>query len=136
MKTINEFKKGDIVTRVKPGKELNAINFFNEEPMVFGADRSYIGEKLIFVGLANGCAYFKRTNPLEIRIFGDKLIDLPLDVFEDGWDNWIDPNSLLDEEEFDDKKKLDDEELKKMIQKAINDEDYELAQKLNNILKK
>ena len=137
MKTINEFKKGDIVTRVKPGKELsNVVNFLIKEPINSGGDRSYIGEKIIFVGIANGCAYFQRTNPLELKIFGNKLIDLPLDIFSEGWEFWVDPNSFLEDKEFEEKKILDNEELEKMHKKALEEENYELANKLKNLIKK
>ena len=71
MKSIYEFKKGDIVTRVAPAKSLGK-SLFNPEGQ---GDRSYQGDKLIFVGIANGCIYLKRTDILELRIFGNKLID-------------------------------------------------------------
>ena len=51
MKSIYEFKKGDIITRVSPAKSLGR-SIFNPEGV---GDRSYQGDKLIFVGVANGC---------------------------------------------------------------------------------
>ena len=70
MKTIYDFNKGDEIVRVVPAKEYST-----------GVrDRSYMGEKLIFVGIANGQIYFKRTDSFSISIFGDKLLNLSLDT--------------------------------------------------------
>ena len=130
MKSIYEFKKGDIVTRVAPAKSLGK-SLFNPEGQ---GDRSYQGEKLIFVGIANGCIYLKRTNVLELKIFGDKMIDLELDIFSDGWDYYIDPNSLL--EGIDETIIISTGGLKEAIVKAIAEENYEAAEKLTKLLEK
>ena len=130
MKSIYGFKKGDIVTRVAPAKSLGK-SLFNPEGT---GDRSYQGEKLIFVGIANGCIYLKRTNSLELQIFGDKMIDLELDIFSDGWDYYIDPNSLL--EDVDETTFVSTEGLKEAIQIAISKENYEAADKLQKTLNK
>ena len=47
MKTIFEFKKGDKITRIKPANG-------------FG-DRSYMGDELVLIGIANGQIYFKNN---------------------------------------------------------------------------
>ena len=130
MKSIYEFKKGDIVTRVAPAKSLGK-SLFNPEGQ---GDRSYQGEKLIFVGIANGCIYLKRTNELELKIFGDRLIDLELDIFSDGWDYYINPNSLL--EAIDETILVSTEGLQDAIIKAIAEENYEAAEKLTKLLEK
>ena len=130
MKSIYEFKKGDIVTRVAPAKSLGK-SLFNPEGQ---GDRSYQGEKLIFVGIANGCIYLKRTNVLELKIFGDKMIDLELDIFSDGWDYYIDPNSLL--EAIDETILVSTDGLQDAINKAIAEENYEAADKLQKTLNK
>ena len=90
MKSIYEFKKGDIITRVEPSAPLGKGGFFGDEGF---QDRSYIGERYILAGIANGCVYLKRTDEIENKIFGDRLIDLPLDIFENGWNYWIDPQT-------------------------------------------
>ena len=130
MKSIYEFKKGDIVTRVAPAKALGR-SIFNPEGT---GDRSYQGDKLIFVGIVNGCIYLKRTNALELQIFGDKMIDLELDIFSDGWEYYIDPNSLL--EDIEETILISTDGLKEAIEKAIAEENYESAEKLTKLLEK
>ena len=129
-KSIYEFKKGDIITRVSPSKSMG-ISILNPEGI---GDRSYQGEKLIFIGIANGCIYLKRTNELELKIFGDKLMDLELDIFSEGWDYYIDPNSLL--EDADETTFVSTDGIKEAIQIAISKENYEAADKLQKTLNK
>ena len=129
-KSIYEFKKGDIITRVSPSKSMG-ISILNPEGV---GDRSYQGEKLIFIGIANGCIYLKRTNELELKIFGDKMIDLELDIFSEGWDICVNPLMLLEDDEVENIM-ASDKELRKQIDLALADENYELAEKLINKLK-
>ena len=131
MKSIYEFKKGDIITRVEPSAPLGKGGFFGDEGF---RDRSYIGEKYILAGIANGCIYLKRIDALEIRIFGNKLIDLPLDIFENGWNYWIDPQTLL--EDIDETLYVSTNNLQEAINKAIEEENYEAANKLKKLLDK
>jgi hypothetical protein len=129
-KTIYGFKKGDNITRIEPAKQCGTT--------IFGTpgcrDRSYIGDRLIFVGIANGCVYLKRTDIVEQKIFGSRLIDLELDIFSEGWDYYIDPNKLL--EDLDESIIMSKEQILDQISKAIVDENYELAAKLKKQLKK
>tara|TARA_R110000824_G_scaffold54915_4_gene151442 strand:- start:958 stop:1335 length:378 start_codon:yes stop_codon:yes gene_type:complete len=118
MKTIYEFKKGNEVVRIVPAKSLNNIR-----------DRSFMGEKMIFVGIANGQIYLKRTNQLEIRLMGESLLNISLDIWDDGWDTWIDPMTLLDNE-------IDAIHIEDKLFDALTAEDYELAEKLKDILTK
>jgi len=118
MKTIYEFKKGDEVVRIVPAKPINNIQ-----------DRSYMGNKMIFVGIANGQIYLKSSNQLEIRLLGDSLINLSLDIWDDGWDTWVDPLTLLDNE-------IDPIHIEDKLFDALTAEDYELAEKLKDILTK
>lgn len=84
MKTIYDFKKGDEIVRVQSAK-----------PYSTGLrDRSYMGEKLIFIGIANGQIYCQRTDALSLKIFGDKTLGLSLDLWDEGWDLFIDPKTL------------------------------------------
>jgi len=131
MKSIYEFKKGDIITRVEPSKTLGKGGFFSDEGF---QDRSFIGEKFIFVGIANGNIYCKRTCPTELKIFGDKLVDLALDIFTDGWDKWVDPYSLL--VDMDETIYVSTDNLQEAIDKAIEEENYEAANKLKKLLDK
>ena len=131
MKSIYEFKKGDIITRVEPSKTLGKGGFFSDEGF---QDRSYVGDKLIFVGIANGNIYCKRTCPFELKILGEGLIDMALDIFSDGWDLWIDPLTLL--EDIDETLYVSTDNLQEAINKAIEEENYEAANKLKKLLDK
>ena len=131
MKSIYEFKKGDIVTRVAPAKALGK-SIFNPEGQ---GDRSYQGDKLVFVGIANGCIYLKRTDILELKIFGDKLLELPLDIFSDGWNYWVDPYDLLEDGKLDEIL-ISKDGLKEAMAKAIAEENYEAAAKFKKLLNK
>ena len=123
MKTIYEFKKGDEIVRIIPARPLN--DMMGREVR----DRSYLGEKMIFAGIANGQIYLKRTDYLSIQLFGNKLIDLPLDLWDDGWDTWRDPETLLENI-------ICAETLLEKLEKALKDEDYELANKIKKLLNK
>ena len=123
MKTIYEFKKGDEIVRIIPAKPL--IDIMGKEMR----DRSYLGEKMIFAGIANGQIYIKRTDYLSIQLFGDKLVDLPLDLWDEGWGYWVDPETLLENI-------ISDETLEKKLNKALSEEDYELANKIKKLLNK
>ncbi len=120
MKTIYEFKKGDEIVRVE-----------NAKPIQEGGirDRSYVGEKMIFAGIANGVIYLKPTTIISTFLAGkEKLMDLPLDTWDEGWDYWVDPNTLLDNI-------LDEKQIKSKLSEALDEENYELADKLQKMLK-
>ena len=121
---IYEFKKGDEIVRVEPAKPYSTerIGLFGQKEGGV-RDRSYIGEKLIFVGIANGLIYCKRTDSYALKVFGDDLLEIPLDFFDEGWEFYTDPSKLLGG--FEDSKMI-----KKQIETAIKNEDYELAKKL------
>ena len=122
MKTIYEFENGDEVVRIEPAKDLS--NILGETIR----DRSYIGEKMIFVGIANGVIYLKPTEKVSIFFSADGFIDLPLDIWDEGWDHWVDPETLLNNV-------LDDRQIKSKLADAIAEENYELANKLQKMLK-
>ncbi len=58
-KSILKIEKGSIITRI-----LYAEN----------GDRSYMGEKLKFVGIANNRIYFQRLSAFSIQVFGEDKI--------------------------------------------------------------
>ena len=131
MKTIYDFKKGDEIVRVQSSKTYSPVRiglFGQEEGGV--RDRSYIGEKMIFIGIANGQIYCQKTDKLELAIFGDKLLELALDIWDEGWDLYVDPKKLLEGFE----PKMDNQIIEEQIKKAIENEDYELAEKLKSKL--
>jgi hypothetical protein len=115
MKTIFEFKAGDKITRLKPAEQFN--------------DRSYMGDELTFIGIANGKIYFNnKKSP-----FGEEYISgVNLDLWKDGWDYYVDPKNLLEGKEH----IISSISIQEQIQRAIDNEDYELAEKLTKIIKK
>jgi len=132
MKTIYEFKKGDKIVRVQPAKPYSdeRINIFGQKEGGI-RDRSYLGEMLIFIGIANGCIYLQRTDKLNIIVFGNDIIKLALDIWDEGWDLYFDPINLLIGLE----QELDKKTIEQQIQDAIECENYELAEILKQKLK-
>lgn len=126
---INEFKKGDEIVRTKPAKSIGGTMFnpLSGETIERVGDRSYMGEKMIFAGIANGQIYVQRTDALDMKLFGDKLIDLSLDLWSEDWEIWVDPTSLKENIQ----PKAD---LEAQIKEAIKVEDYELAERLKKKL--
>ena len=82
---IASFRKNDVVVRIEATKEVEGVNY---------RDRGYIGEKLILIGVANGCAYLKKDEIQGLINFGDRMLTLPLDMWDEGWQLWIDPEAL------------------------------------------
>ena len=130
MKSIYEFKKNDVVVRVEPSSVIG-YSIMNPDGT---RDRSYIGEKLILMGVVNGCIYLQRTDELNIKIFKNKLVELPVDIFDGGWDYYIDPNKLL--ESVDDETLISTDGIQKALTKALAEENYEAAAKLKKLLNK
>lgn len=91
-----------------------------------------MGEKLIYMSIANGQIYLKRTDPLEVKIFGDKMIDLDIDLWDDVWYFYINPDELFK----DDFISLNSNTLNERLNDAIQNEDYELASKIKELIKK
>ena len=128
MKTIYDFKNGDEIVRILPAKPYAPL-------MASGdglRDRSYLGKKLIFIGIANGQIYLKRTESSDLAIFGDSFLSLSLDIWDEGWDFYINPESLIG----DSFTSIDKKTLEEQIKKAVADENYELAQLLTSKLNK
>lgn len=124
---ITSFKKGDIVTRIEPS--LAYCGFGNEK---FG-DRSYMGNKLEFIGIANNQIYFKSLEEIDIVIFGENHIrSVAIDVWSEGWDLYIDPKSLLSENQP--IITLNRRQLEVALQNALDIEDYEKAEQIKNQL--
>ena len=123
MKTIYEFKQGDEVVRVEAAKSLT--NVFGKESI---RDRSYLGEKFIFQGIANGVIYLKPTNKTTAWIIKEKFVDLRLDIWDEGWEYWVDPMSIT-------KNHIPKYIIEEQINKAIDSENYELADRLKKQLK-
>lgn len=117
MKTIFEFKKGDKITRIKPANG-------------FG-DRSYMGDELVLIGIANGQIYFKNNNRFMSSMLGEEHIsNVSLDLWSEGWIEYIDPKTLLEGQED----VISNLSIEKQIEKAVENEDYKLAERLKRKL--
>lgn len=76
---ISEFVQGDEIVRVEPSK-----------PYSSGLrDRSYMDEKLCFIGIENGQILFKRTDKIYLTVFGDDICCVPLNKWDEGWKSFI-----------------------------------------------
>lgn len=112
---INEFKIGTPVVRIKASEGVG--------------DRSYIGQKLTLKAIANGCAYFERCeNDFMTKITRENELKLRLDWFSNGWDYYQDINKINTNGNAQIKFSLKTE-----INKAIENEDYELLAELKRI---
>ena len=134
-KKIYHFKRGDKITRIQPSKPMMKMG---DDEFV---DRNYIGAPFIFIGIANGCIYLKRIIPDQMKealsifsLFGDSsfdpMIHVELDLFEDGWDYYVDPVSLGGNEE------VSLTELEKQKKNALEKEDYKEADRIDKLIKK
>jgi len=118
---IYDFKTGDVVVRIAPAKPCSGDGT---------GDRSYLGEKLIFIGIANGQIYLKRTDSFSINTFGDNMIDLDLDLWDEKWEYYIDPNTLSEIGI----PLIDSSTLETQLKNAITSENYELATKIKKLI--
>jgi hypothetical protein len=122
-KSIFEFRKGDILTRLKPMSDEEGYKDF-----------SLVGAKLTFIGIANACVYLsKKSDPLSKLFLGQDLIQikLPLELCQEGWANYIEPD-------FGDGISIDtltdEQAITAEIQKAVDEEDYFRAEALKKKL--
>jgi hypothetical protein len=132
-KTIHDFKPGDIVTRIQPAGIVSRDTFLGAG---ITYDSSYIGEKLVFVGIANGCAYFEPTEEFSIILEKGKLISLKLHRFEEGWAHYIDPRTLIDAKPMSKYASMSDTSLVAELDNAIADENYEEASRIQHEIDK
>jgi len=71
MKTIDQFKTGDEIVRLEPAKPYRTAT----------RDRSYLGEKLTFIGVANGNIYLERDDKsVMTKILDSKEMNLHYDI--------------------------------------------------------
>lgn len=129
--SIHSFKKGDKITRIEPSKPVAKIE--DEEIR----DRGHIGVPYTFVGIANGCIYLRRVvsegalEMFSLFTFGGNpeipLTNLELELYDEGWSYYIDPETL---EEGEEEKKISIDELEVMLKNALEKEDYVAADKL------
>ena len=77
MSSIHKFKQGDAITRVSPSKR---------------GDRSYMGEKLILIGIANNQIYYERFDSISSL---NGIRNVSLDEWDEGWELYVEPLTLL-----------------------------------------
>lgn len=80
MSSIHNFKQGDVITRVKPSKN---------------GDRSYMGDRLIFIGITNSQIYYENPKSIIGRVTGTMISNLSLDQWSEGWELYVNPITLL-----------------------------------------
>jgi hypothetical protein len=80
MSSIHNFKQGDIITRVEPSKN---------------GDRSYMGDKMIFIGIANAQIYYENPESITARITGTIMSKVALDQWSEGWELYVNPMTLF-----------------------------------------
>ncbi|MCF7815361.1 MAG: hypothetical protein K9N40_12875 [Candidatus Cloacimonetes bacterium] len=122
-KTIYNFQKGDSITRIKP------IIYQDGEK-----DFTFVGKQLTFMGIANASVYLSKEADMLTSLFTGKdkfTIQLPIETCKTGWADYIEPDFLEEGDEL----FIDDEEkIKKKINNALSEEDYELAERLKKKL--
>jgi hypothetical protein len=139
---ISEFKKGDLITRIRPSKPVPGSEDFGEDIR----DRNYIGKPLVFLGIANGCIYVERqqkqneddTENMFMSLFGSLLdksgpINLPLDMWDEGWSYYVDPYNIGQTSKS--YSSGDIVKLRNDLKQALDNEDYELAEKIKKQIK-
>lgn len=111
-KSIHSFKRGDEVVRIKSSKGCG--------------DRSYLGEKLTYVGCVNGNIYLEvEPNSFMARILDKRQVVLPLDIWSEDWDYYINPTEVFSKEET-----INLKYLQQLLDRAVTEEDYDTAEKL------
>jgi hypothetical protein len=131
MATIYEFKRGDVITRT--GRAVSTTfkyDFLTGELIQVPGCARFIGDKLLFRGVANGCIYFQVIEGInDLNIIPTDLMYLIDEDYSDDWAYYIDPLTLANNEEID-LENLSDSQLDEQISKAIKEEDYEKVEKL------
>jgi hypothetical protein len=80
MSSIHNFKQGDVITRTKPSGR---------------GDRSYMGDRMIFIGIANAQIYYENSSSFISRLTGTTMSNVALDEWSEGWELYVDPKTLL-----------------------------------------
>lgn len=129
---ISSFKRGDIITRTEP----SAAIFGGSSLMGLDCigDRSYMGDRLKFLGIANNQLYFQFTKGVDLEYLGDEPRGLALDAWSEGWDFYVDPKTFL--EENSEVNALNKNQLLSALEKALEIEDYERAEEIKKELEK
>ncbi|NJO88900.1 MAG: hypothetical protein HC831_08045 [Chloroflexia bacterium] len=124
---ISNFKKGDIITRVDPAHLKTSIGDI--------PNSQYIGDKVRFLGIANGCIYLERTSSAETFLRG-QTFNIPHFMFCEGWAYYEEPkfmkgkgDSLSAISKAIDGPKI--AALEKWKESALKEEDYKTVAKID-----
>lgn len=131
-KSIYDFSPGDIVTRIEPSVIINKSMFMGG----LNYDSSYVGEKLIFLGIANGCAYFESTDSFTYLLEKGQPISLEIHKFEHGWAHYIDPITFIGTKLVSRYARMSDSKLIGELDNALCIEDYEEASRIQHEINK
>jgi len=85
MSSIHIFNKGDHIVRTERSH---------------GDDGSYMGEEMIFLGILNNRIYIMFTCTRK-TIFPNLKHDFNLSEWQDGWEYYVNPNILIDDDFLD-----------------------------------
>ncbi len=80
---IEQFKKGDLITRTKPVKDSYALRGLKADKTT--DNYTLVGVCVEFVGIANGLIYYNINGRLDSVFYN---------VFAEGWEMHIDPDTL------------------------------------------
>lgn len=129
---ISEFKKGDIVVRTETSDPIGG----ERRCLITGQviqpirDRSYMGEAMTLVSVANGMCYLDRVKE---DILGQR-VELSLYFFSNGWEYFQDPDSAgVNRVSVSDGNSVVDVIF--FIKNAMQSEDYETLAKIKEALK-
>jgi hypothetical protein len=118
MPHITNFHKGTVLTRTEPRYYVKGEGSYTDD--------RYIGSPMTYHGLANGMIYLTTIENNE-----PKLVGLPIHTWCDGWEQYIDPASLVGETE-----KVIESTLQVQLFEALENEDYTKAIKLRDEISK
>lgn len=120
---IYQFRKGDVITRIRPVVD----------PVDGHKDYAFVGKKLIFMGIANATIYLAQEFDFLAKLFlgmDKNVIQLPIDLWPDGWAYHIEPDFLDDDSML-----IDDEaRMKEQLDAAIENQNFEKAEDLRKKL--
>lgn len=104
-KNINCFIEGDIITRIESivkTTDLPFVDYHNSNSEIkidiIPYDNSYRGEPLKFLLIANNMIYLHPMSSEEYYLSQEDenyMISLPLEIYENGWDYYVNPKEML-----------------------------------------
>jgi len=100
-KHISEFKKGQIITRVEPAymNEIYDDLLRKSLPDKTSADRSGMEGAFEYLGVVNNMIILKCARTDSSFKKGELCTYFSYDIFQNGWALWVDPQTLIHENE-------------------------------------